>query len=163
MSGPNPFDDEVLQHLQTEHRAGRLVADPNADMHFERLWSVFPPGICTIAWHEVPGVRRDQGPATMCRPGSDIKPPPQQARVERFLHHFASDARLGLDRQVIVMGDALDHAFLMPFGLLLANAVLLFSFPQHCYVVPSDFSWCLSYTFEDEMYYAPAPGGGVSR
>lgn len=163
MSDPNPFDNELLQHLRTEVGSGRLVAEMNSEMYFEKLWSVFPSGVATIAWHEVPGVREDHATVTMCGPGAEIKPPPEQARIERFLHQFASDARLSMDSQVIIIGDMLHCAFLMPFGLLLANAVLLFSFPQHCYVVPHDFSWCFSYTFEDDMYYAPAPGGVALR
>jgi len=34
---------------------------------------------------------------------------------------------------------------------------ILFSYPQHAYVIPPDASWCVSVTMEDELWFGWAP------
>jgi hypothetical protein len=58
---------------------------------------------------------------------------------------------------VVWIGDNTDIALEMSAEALLEFFPVLFSFPQHSYVLPADGAWCLNYVLEGELFFAKAP------
>jgi len=62
-----------------------------------------------------------------------------------------------METEVLFMGDSVSFVLRMTLMTLSQYSPNLFSYPQHVYVIPEGGEWCMSYTFEDDLFFGLAP------
>jgi hypothetical protein len=107
-------------------------------------------GINRIKWSAVPQHRRckipDNGDCAIIK-----------THIEGFIHECLDNLAITEEKlELLWLGDQTDFGVKMNYPVLLEISALLFSYPQHSYIVPEDVSWCLNYTFENEMFFGKA-------
>lgn len=77
-----------------------------------------------------------------------------KTEVLQFLDRIKVWADIDGSQKVIVISDgALEKSYQMSFSSFEAIFDKIFFLPQHTYVVPVNLSWCINYTFEDDLYF----------
>ncbi len=143
-------DNEFRAEIGPAIDRGEVVVLPNGDQYDRILETRYPWNIGQIAWSAIPAVQREHRHAAR---GKET-----QAIAEFFESVVRPRARCTDADRIVFIGDALDETTLgMSVATLLKYRGTLFSYPQHYFVIPPDGSWCFSYSFEADMFFAFAP------
>ena len=81
----------------------------------------------------------------------------REGSIRHFLASVQPRLHIADDCPIIFLGDNMDATALhMTWETLLAHCGVLFSWPQHHFVIPRDGAWCFNYTFADYMFFGVA-------
>ena len=153
-----PLQHQLLNELDSFIRGGRITVHDSDAQWYARMRERFPMGrISGIRWDAVPGAESNFEVVPHIPPeGIEGGLPVREhaATIREFLGRFAARADVRPNDNIIVVGDGVTEIALeMPFSALLDAFPVLFSYPQHTYVMPVDVSWCFAFTFEFDMYF----------
>jgi len=144
------FFDGILVELAAYLASNRVVRVDDGGRHAEAISQAFPIGINRIDWGKVP--------SAIFSSVADVKEPEaRQQRMRQFLRDAFSSASVGEEDRVVWVGDSTDFVLEMSVVTLSECVGILFSYPQHAYVIPPDASWCLSLTMEGELCFGRTP------
>lgn len=144
----------IKEKLGKEIEEGKFLVEESSDAQFDLLDERFPMGLNRIDWDRIGNkehinVGRPEGTSEVL---SD--------EVEKRLNLYRETVKGWLFsnsiselQEVFWVGDSTDESLKMSVGTLIEKFPVLFSFPQHSYVIPSDGKWCLNYTMEDELFF----------
>ena len=151
------FFDEILHELEVPLRLGDILKDVDGDRYFNDLQRFFPVNMGRIAWDAVVGHRYMRLPRPKGGDSSEV----YHVKIKPMLiNFFNNEANLGtvVENQVVIwIGDSSSFALAMSLSSLRKYSNVLFSYPQHSYVFPITYEWCVNYTMEGEIYYGQRP------
>ena len=152
----------VQEELGEELSSGRLSILRDSGPLFGLLGKRFPIGLNRIAWERVKEKQL-----------IEVLPEPRQiashelrallAEHQATVRQWLEDEGVSKDARVIWLGDMTDAALEMSRDDLVEFFPVLFSFPQHSYVLPRDGCWCLNYVMEGELFFGRAPETTVNK
>lgn len=140
------YDKEIVDKLRSCYDPGQIVILNDNSGFFDEIEKNFVIGLNRIDW-----IKNSYEFEAKIDLKDDLN-----AKVNILSFFQKVKNIMGIDDEVIVQigGDeALDKVYELPLYMLEANVLDFFSLPQHTYVVPTDFSWCVNYTFEDILYF----------
>ena len=144
------FDDELISKLY--QISGELFFPiKDGECYIEILEENFPFRLGRIDWLDLPHHRH--------RKVNFEDREVAQKQVLQFLDDVKHSARISEKSEIILISDsALKHDYQLPFYLLSKCIDSTFFLPQHTYIIPPDASWCLNYTFENDLFFGLADG-----
>lgn len=139
----------VLSEFKRAIDGGEMRLEHDPAPYYAVIEKAFPIGINRINWfsgapHLILSRQKSAEPE---KSGKEMR-----YFITRAFEHFALTPP---SCDVLWLGDMIDFGLRMKFPILFRECVQLFSYPQHSYVIPSDASWCLNYTFEDDLFFGP--------
>jgi hypothetical protein len=147
----------ILNELALPISTGEIVVNRNSDECFTLISERFPIGINRIKWPaNAPQMR-------FVMPSENVEKATQELRafVAGAFQHFDMSAP---EQDLFWIGDRTELTLKMKWEAFYRAAPVLFSYPQHAYVIPADASCCLNHTFEDDLYFGLAlPSGKRPR
>ncbi len=156
------LQDEMLAELSEFTQSKKIVIYQTSDSWFDLLNARFPKTIIgALAWEEVPG-HQSCGDVVPIIPPEGINGEEvvqrNASKIAEFLERFAANGGIGHSDQVVIIGDGVTEVALgMSFETLFKVFMVLFSYPQHTYVLTSDGVWCFVFTFEFFMHFGKSP------
>jgi len=139
------FEEELILSLDELIKSGDVVVEKSSDKYFAQLGTSFPTFGSKIDWEEVPGSVEE-----------NVK---DDEYIESCLKFFTRIcAEYGIKGRVVLVGDsALSCALIMSVEVLKRCIKNVLEIPQHHYIFPKDFSWCISFTMEGDMTFGFKP------
>ena len=148
------FFDKILAELTSYLASNRLERVDDGGRYAESINQAFPIGINRIDWSKVP--------SAIFSSVADVREPEARIqKIQQFLRDVLSSIPVGEGDTVIWVGDSTDFVLEMPVATLSECIGILFSYPQHAYVIPPDASWCLCITMEGELCFGRRNSKGV--
>lgn len=148
----------MLEEIRGPLEDGIMRRNVDFDLWASRLSKAFPFGLNRIQWERVPNhillvpVPRD--PEERRNPESYFRR--STVRIREFVTKRFADEKIDLNEEIIWLGDSLSFALQLTVNSFLTWCHVLLSYPQHSYSIPKDVSWCLNYTWEDELFFGRA-------
>ena len=132
------FEDELLLSLTNKIGKNSFIVKESSDEYFMKLASFFPVLGSKINWKKVVDSIEET-----CSDSYN------------FIDFFADVCKkFNLKGDCIVIGDsAIDCAIIMSIDTLRDCLTSIIEIPQHHYFIADDFSWCISYTMEENMAF----------
>lgn len=153
------LNEELLDELALWVSTGAILLRADEGW-WQLLRSKYPAGIGMLDWAAVPGHRSNYSAVTHIPVEGIHGSVPVLQHVDEianFLREFASAANMSASDTIIVLGDGISQQALeMSFDTLLEVFPVLFSYPEHIYLITTDAQWCFAYTFEFEMHFGRA-------
>lgn len=152
------YDDskELLEELKPWIDVGQVQIERESDKYYKLLGNNYPIGVNRIDWR---GVREylafDVFPIDKSVTTGNDKEQLLYKHRNMLLKLFVSNNIKSKDC-VVWTGDSTDVSLHMTIETLLELYPLLFSWPQHHYVLPSTGEWCLNYTMEGQLFFGRA-------
>ena len=147
------FFDFVRERLAREIAAGELRPVTDLEAPIDAINAAYPMGFNRIAWDEIRTKKQLILPRASEAQEIEDRLSSTRTEVASWFEEYGIDAR----QEVVWFGDADEEGLSMSVEALIRWYPVLFSFPQHSYVVPSDASWCFNYLMEGELYLGVAP------
>lgn len=139
------FEDDLLSELNNFISNGKIKICDDNGKYFLELSQAYPICGSKIDWDKVDKSVVSYATGENCD--------------AQFIDFFkAMVHEYNLREKCVVIGDsAIDKALLMDISTL--NTVLqkIIEIPQHHYILASDYSWCLTFTMEQEMAFGYKP------
>ncbi len=141
------FDAELLVDIGFEIERKEVIIVDEIEQYADLILNNYPQGLNRIDWNE-----------------NNLVLIKEEAYSEEFwkkvikkkLSEICKVYNLG-NSEFVVLGDNLiNKAYKMTFNVFLEIFWSFFSIPQHTYVISDDGSFCINYTFEDELYFGKA-------
>jgi len=147
---------DLEEALKDEIGAGHIAVVPDVTAAFGALDAKFPTRPSRIAWERI-GDRQEidvlSSPRTISSDELQAELAAHRASVESWFVSLGIDA----ETEVMWLGDMCDSGFRMPLAVFFEHFELLFSMPQHSYVLPDDARWCLNYVMEGQLFFGMSP------
>jgi hypothetical protein len=155
----NIHDDGLLGELEQPLRSGVIRKTDDLDEGAALVNQRFPFLLNRIDWEKMPGHLLLPAAA---KTGDEARDPDRYfarraPEFRAFIEDIANKHDIAMQTQVLFMGDSVSFALRMTLAVLTEYSPKLFSYPQHVYVIPESADWCLSYTFEDDLFFGFAP------
>jgi hypothetical protein len=148
----NALSAEILEELKPWIETGKVKVDTETEKYFHLLGK-YPIGVNRIDWRGVrdhlvfnvlPVVR-----AAMTGSEHENKLSPCKGLLLDWFSSHGIDLRV----PIVWIGDDSNVSLHMTVETLLESYPLLFSSPQHHYVIPVGGEWCLNYTMEGQLFF----------
>lgn len=146
---------DMYEELRHWLDTGQITIDTNIDMYFNQLGR-YPIGLNRIDWR---GVRDHLVYDVLLPTGGSMTAHEHEKKLAEcrgILCDWLKSNSIGLQEQIIWLGDDCNVALHMTIDTLLESYTKLFSWPQHHYVLPPSVEWCLNYTIEGQLYFGKA-------
>lgn len=137
-----PLDEYVREQLSELLATGEVTLVDEDEPYYTKLASRFPWRFGRIAW--------DEAGVCISEHCTD------ELVLERFFSRVRSEIGYALVDPLIILGDNMYFGVMTQWRSIVLVLGSITSLPQHLYVVPPDVSWCVNYTFEDDLYYGRA-------
>lgn len=147
---------EIIELLNNAVKNEEMKYRNDSSLYFKLLMGRYPISNNRIDWKKVPD-RISLYPTNEQQTSSfDM-----QGHLEKVDHFFKKVVKKMIpssDDNVVLIGDgAIDGAYLMNLSVLEKYLCFICMISQHSYIMPSDGSWCLNYSMEDDLYFGFAP------
>lgn len=143
------FDGQLNELIEE----GRLRKEPQTSAWYDALEVAFPMGLNRIDWEKV----RDRRELLVLQAPREIHAEELQAVLRqhrREVQAWLAEVVGSFEDEVIWIGDMTDFGIRLSASELIQQFAVLFSWPQHSYVMPTSGSiWCLNYTMEGWLYF----------
>jgi hypothetical protein len=153
---PDSLSIELLQELKLWIDAGQVQVEGGNQKYFDILETQYPIGLNRIDWR---GVREhlsfDVFPIRK-EPMAGDETEQRLASCLNMLLEWLKSSGIALQEQVVWVGDVSNISLHTTIETLLELYPLLFSWPQHSYVLPLTGQWCLNYTMEGQLFFGRA-------
>lgn len=158
----NALEEELLLELAHWIRTGEIQVERDNQPFFDRVDEAFPISFSRIDWSAVPGA--DVLPPPRTREQGNIDLGAHMPAIRAFLQKAENVLGIDAETMVLVLGDGqMDTVLRMRYDLLCEHLEEILGLPQHTYVIPEDASWCINYTFEDDLFFGVSPRVAGSR
>jgi hypothetical protein len=128
----------------------RVIVDTNE--WYDRLARAFPTGINRIAWEQVASKKHVEV-FSGARATSSDEVEEMLATHREMIARWFIEMGIEQNSEVVWVGDDSDCGLRMSLRMFLSHFPLLFSMPQHSYVLSDRGDWCLNYTMEGELFF----------
>ena len=152
----NNFNNQgISDELGDYFSSGRITKVIDSGPLEEALSKRFPFCLNRVDWNKIPehAYRAAESKAD----DGNESPEAYFERCAPIIRSFILDALgsagAGEQDRLFWLGDATDFALEMRGETLVEVCSILFSYPQHNYIIPQNGAWCISYTMEDELYF----------
>lgn len=147
---------ELLEELTPWIDAGRVKVDAETNNYFRLLGNKYPIGVNRIDWRGVrPHLAFDVFPIAREVITGEGKEK-TLAECRNILLSWFNSNLIDLQERVVWIGDDSNVSLHTTIETLLEFYPLLFSWPQHSYVLPLTGQWCLNYTMEGQLFFGKA-------
>jgi hypothetical protein len=132
------FDKDLLSGLKPEIDSGIIAVSDNSDYYFKVVASKFKTRLGRVVWED----------ANLIWSSSE-----SYESLYAVLLKIGDENSL-FDKYFHLFGDNLTHlVYKMPFNTLLDKFELFRQIPQHLFAIGEEETYCLNYTFEDDLYW----------
>jgi len=142
----------IEERLRSEIDAGRISIVTDVEPWFDRIGSRFPTGINRIAWEKVANKAQVEVFSETRAVNSDELEVILGRHRSTIIEWFDRKG-VDLDSEVVWLGDDTDVGLRMQVKVLVQYFPVLFSLPQHSYVLPLVGTWCMNYVMEGELFF----------
>lgn len=158
---PKPGADsigEMVRETKSWIETGAIKVERENNRYFALIESKYPVCVNRIEWSWIQNhVCGDVLPVEVSDTGISAEKKEAKLRDWRItIDEWLRSYGVRSTDEIILIGDGGNATFRMPVAVLLDCYPLLFSLPQHTYVLPSDAEWCLNYTMEGQLFLGKA-------
>lgn len=140
------FDQIIESKLKSCYTTDLIRVKRNSIDEFELIERLYPIGQNRIEWGDVK--------YTISKKVDLSDEINAKVQILSFLQEVKEVLNVSDEILILVFGDeAIENVYEMPFYILESNVIDFFGLPQHTYVIPLNGSWCINYTFEDELFF----------
>lgn len=158
---PKPGADsigEMVREATIWIETGAIKVERENNQYFALIESKYPVCVNRIEWLWVQNhISGDVFPAEVSDTG--ITGEEKEAKLcdwKNTIDKWLTSYGVKHSDEIILVGDGGNATFRMSIAVLLDCYPLLFSLPQHTYVLPADAAWCLNYTMEGQLFLGKA-------
>ena len=143
--------EEILHDLSVWILKGDIDANRENQSLFDLIETKYPIGLNRIDWEYVDGHKFED--VLRITAGQTILFSEQINKLGSIRNHLKNLVSNSINEKIVWIGDGCDLRLSMKKETFLDCYPILFSSPQHSYVLPLSFDWCLNYTMEGHLYF----------
>lgn len=153
---PDGLSIELLEDLKPWVDGGQVQVEWGNQKYFDLLEAKYPIAVNRIDWRGVRGVCAfDVLPISKeAMTGNEHEE--KLATCRDLLLDWFKSSEVAFQERIVWIGDVSNISLHTTIETLLAVYPLLFSWPQHSYVLSLTGQWCLNYTMEGQLFFGKA-------